>query len=79
MFKFILSYLISIVKPIDVTLTINGCHFTFSKEGDIRIIASRNLIENGKYIFTNCSNEQIEYILYSKESECFQQLEEETL
>jgi hypothetical protein len=79
MIKFVTSLVLSLFKPTDISISLNGSSILFTKEGDVKITASRSLIENGKYVFTNCTEEQISYILYSKETECLQQLEEETL
>jgi hypothetical protein len=78
LFSFIISYIKSLIKPTDISLTLNGSQITFTKEGDIKLLASRNLDIRGKYIFENCTDNEIEAELY-KEPSCLEQLEEEIL
>lgn len=65
MLKLIYTYIKSLFTPTNITLTLNGSQLTFTKEGDIRLKASRNLIINGKYIFENCSDEAIKEIMFN--------------
>lgn len=68
MFKLIYAYIKSLFTPTDITLILNGSQLTFTKEGDVKLVASRNLIINGKYIFQNCSKEEIDNIMFHKET-----------
>lgn len=68
MFKLIYAYIKSLFTPTDITLILNGSQLTFTKEGDVKLVASRNLIINGKYIFQNCSKEEIDNIMFYKET-----------
>lgn len=62
MVRFLYSLLRSIITPTDVTILCNGSSITFTKEGDLLITASRHSIHRGKYIFHNCSDEEIHAI-----------------
>ncbi len=63
MLKLLYTYIKSLFTPTDITLTLNGSQLTFTKEGDVKLKASRNLIVNGKHIFENCTPEQIKEVL----------------
>ena len=78
MIKLIVTYIMSLIKPTDIIIKLNGSEIKFKKEGDIEIKAGRNFINNSKYNFINCTEEEIKEILYRRE-ECLEQLEEETL
>lgn len=62
MLKLLYTYIKSLFIPTDITLTLNGSQLTFTKEGDIKLAASRNLITQAKYIFQNCTDEDIKVI-----------------
>ena len=64
MLNFIYTYIQSLFKPTDIILKLNGSIFIFTKEGDIQIKTSRNYIINSKYIFQNCTEEEIKTILF---------------
>ena len=74
-----MQYIIGLFNVKDIVLTINGSKIVFTKEGDIQLYASRNLDIRGKYIFQNCSDSQITNIMYGEQTQCMEQLEEETL
>lgn len=78
MIKLLYTYIKSLFTPTDITLTLNGSKLTFTKEGDIKVAASRNYVVNSKYIFQNCTKEEIDNILFNNNL-CLEQLEEETL
>jgi len=65
MIKLLYTYIKSLFTPTDITLTLNGSQLTFTKEGDIKLAASRNCIVNGKYIFQNCTDREIKNIMIS--------------
>lgn len=68
MIKLIYTYIKSLFTPTDITLTLNGSHFTFTKEGDVKV-TGRSFIMQTKYIFENCSDSYIKEILFSKNKE----------
>lgn len=69
MFKLLYTYIKSLFTPTDITLTLNGSHFIFTKEGDVKLTVSRNLNMQAKHIFENCSDVAIKEILFSKSKE----------
>jgi hypothetical protein len=77
-FRLLISYIKSLFTPTDITLTLNGSQLTFTKEGDVKLAASRSLITEGKYIFLNGKPEEIDNILFNNNL-CLEQLEEEIL
>lgn len=68
MIKLLYTYIKSLFTPTDIILTLNGSQLTFNKEGDIRLVASRNLITNGKYIFLNGKEEDIKKVMFDKDN-----------
>ena len=79
MLKLLYTYIKSLFTPTDIKLTLNGSQLTFTKEGDIKLAASRNYIVKSKYLFQNCTDEEITNILFNKETQCLEQLDLETL
>ncbi len=75
LFKLIYTYIKSLFIPTDITLILNGSQLTFTKEGDVKLVASRNLITNGKYIFQNCSQEEINNIIFIPKELCLERPE----
>lgn len=75
MFKLIYTYIKSLFIPTDITLILNGSQLTFTKEGDVKLVASRNLITKGKYIFQNCTKEEINNVMFTPKELCLEQPE----
>ena len=75
MIHFIYTYIRSLFTPTDIILTLNSSQVIFTKEGDIRLLPSRNLDSKAKYIFQNCTDEEINEIMFTKKELCLEQLE----
>ena len=78
MIKFIYTYIKSLFIPTDIILTLNSSTIIFTKEGDIRILPSRNIDIRAKYMFQNCNDEDITKIMM-EDSLCLEQSEKVTL
>jgi hypothetical protein len=78
MIEFIYTYIKSLFIPTDIIISLNSSQIIFTREGDIRILPSRNIDTRGKYIFQNCTDEDINNIMY-EDNLCLEQLEEEIL
>jgi hypothetical protein len=79
MLKLLYTYIKSLFIPTDITLILNGSQLTFTKEGDIKLAASRSVITKGKYIFLNGNQKDINNIMFNKGEICLEQLDLETL